>query len=76
MADPLGPEPLVAAFIPALNAARKVGGVVDKIPRDCRCEAIVVDGGSTVARNGFGVFRSELLRDPAERNLDKELAAT
>jgi cellulose synthase/poly-beta-1,6-N-acetylglucosamine synthase-like glycosyltransferase len=47
MPDPLGPEPLVAVIIPALNEAGKIGRVLDKIPRDGRFEAIVVDDGST-----------------------------
>ena len=47
MRDPIDPEPLVAVIIPALNEAGKVGRVLDKIPRDGRFEAIVVDDGST-----------------------------
>ena len=47
MPDPLGPEPLVAVIIPALNEAGKIGRVLDKLPRDGRFEAIVVDDGST-----------------------------
>ena len=43
--DPTGP--LVAVVIPALNEAGKIGRVLDKIPRDGRFEAIVVDDGST-----------------------------
>ena len=39
--------PLVAVVIPALNEAGKIGRVLDKIPRDGRFEAIVVDDGST-----------------------------
>jgi dolichol-phosphate mannosyltransferase len=39
--------PLVAAVIPALNEAGKIGRVLDKFPRDGRFEAIVVDDGST-----------------------------
>ena len=39
-------EPLVAVIIPALNEAGKIGRVLDKIPRDGRFEAIVVDDGS------------------------------
>jgi dolichol-phosphate mannosyltransferase len=39
-------EPLVAVVIPALNEAGKIGRVLDKIPRDGRFEAIVVDDGS------------------------------
>src|SRR5512135_3208076 len=38
--------PLVAVIIPALNEAGKIGRVLDKIPRDGRFEAIVVDDGS------------------------------
>lgn len=38
--------PLVAVVIPALNEAGKIGRVLDKIPRDGRFEAIVVDDGS------------------------------
>jgi dolichol-phosphate mannosyltransferase len=41
------PEPLVAVVIPALNEAGKIGRVLDKMPRDGRFEAIVVDDGST-----------------------------
>jgi glycosyltransferase involved in cell wall biosynthesis len=41
------PEPLVAVVIPALNEAGKIGRVLDKLPRDGRFEAIVVDDGST-----------------------------
>ena len=40
-------EPLVAVAIPALNEAGKIGRVLDKMPRDPRFEAIVVDDGST-----------------------------
>ncbi len=40
-------EPLVAIVIPALNEAGKIGRVLDKVPRDVRFEAIVVDDGST-----------------------------
>ena len=39
--------PLVAVIIPALNEAGKIGRVLDKMPRDGRFEAIVVDDGST-----------------------------
>lgn len=39
-------EPLVAVVIPALNEAGKIGRVLDKLPRDGRFEAIVVDDGS------------------------------
>ena len=39
-------EPLVAVVIPALNEVGKIGRVLDKIPRDGRFEAIVVDDGS------------------------------
>lgn len=38
--------PLVAVVIPALNEAGKIGRVLDKLPRDGRFEAIVVDDGS------------------------------
>jgi dolichol-phosphate mannosyltransferase len=47
MAGPLSPEPLVAVIIPALNEAGKIGRVLDRLPRDGRFEAIVVDDGST-----------------------------
>jgi dolichol-phosphate mannosyltransferase len=40
-------EPLAAVIIPALNEAGKIGRVLDKMPRDGRFEAIVVDDGST-----------------------------
>ena len=40
------PEPIVAVIIPALNDAGKIGRVLDKLPRDGRFEAIVVDDGS------------------------------
>ena len=40
-------QPLVAVVIPALNEAGKIGRVLDKMPRDARFEAIVVDDGST-----------------------------
>ena len=40
-------QPLVAVVIPALNEAGKIGRVLDKMPRDTRFEAIVVDDGST-----------------------------
>jgi dolichol-phosphate mannosyltransferase len=40
-------EPLVAVVIPALNEAGKIGRVLDKLPRDGRFEAIVVDDGSS-----------------------------
>lgn len=39
--------PLVAVVIPALNEEGKIGRVLDKLPRDDRFEAIVVDDGST-----------------------------
>jgi dolichol-phosphate mannosyltransferase len=42
-----GAEPIVAVIIPALNEAGKIGRVLDKLPRDGRFEAIVVDDGST-----------------------------
>ena len=38
--------PLVAVVIPALNERGKIGRVLDKLPRDGRFEAIVVDDGS------------------------------
>ena len=41
------PDPLVAVIIPGLNAAGKIGRVLDKIPRNGHFEAIVVDDGST-----------------------------
>ena len=40
-------QPLVAVIIPALNEAGKIGRVLDKMPRDGRFEAIVIDDGST-----------------------------
>ena len=40
-------EPHVAVIIPALNEAGKIGRVLDKLPRDGRFEAIVVDDGSS-----------------------------
>jgi dolichol-phosphate mannosyltransferase len=40
-------EPIVAVIIPALNEAGKIGRVLDKLPKDGRFEAIVVDDGST-----------------------------
>lgn len=40
-------EPLVAVIIPALDEAGKIGRVLDKMPRDPRFEAIVVDDGSS-----------------------------
>jgi dolichol-phosphate mannosyltransferase len=40
-------QPIVAVIIPALNEAGKIGRVLDKLPRDGRFEAIVVDDGST-----------------------------
>lgn len=46
MPTPSEPEPLVAVVIPALNEAGKIGRVLDKLPRDGRFEAIVVDDGS------------------------------
>ncbi len=39
-------SPLVAVVIPALNERGKIGRVLDKLPRDGRFEAIVVDDGS------------------------------
>ena len=39
--------PLVAVTIPALNEAGRIGRVIDKLPKDGRFEAIVVDDGST-----------------------------
>ena len=47
MTDARNAEPLVAVVIPALNEAGKIGRVLDKLPRDGRFEAIVVDDGST-----------------------------
>ena len=47
MGETFDPEPLVAVVIPALNEAGKIGRVLDKLPRDGRFEAIVVDDGST-----------------------------
>ena len=47
MAEPLSQDPIVAVIIPALNEEGKIGRVLDKIPRDGRFEAIVVDDGST-----------------------------
>ncbi len=44
---PIDDQPLVAVVIPALNEAGKIGRVLDKMPRDGRFEAIVVDDGST-----------------------------
>lgn len=40
-------QPLVGVVIPALNEAGKIGRVLDRMPRDPRFEAIVVDDGST-----------------------------
>jgi dolichol-phosphate mannosyltransferase len=45
--DPDTGTPLVAVVIPALNEAGKIGRVLDKLPRNGRFEAIVVDDGST-----------------------------
>lgn len=47
MDAPTTTEPIVAVIIPALNEAGKIGRVLDKMPRDGRFEAIVVDDGST-----------------------------
>jgi dolichol-phosphate mannosyltransferase len=44
---PASAEPIVAVIIPALNEAGKIGRVLDKMPKDGRFEAIVVDDGST-----------------------------
>ncbi len=46
-AEPIITQPLVAVVIPALNEAGKIGRVLDKLPRDGRFEAIVVDDGSS-----------------------------
>ncbi len=40
-------ETIVAVIIPALNESGKIGRVLDKLPRDVRFEAIVVDDGSS-----------------------------
>jgi glycosyltransferase involved in cell wall biosynthesis len=40
-------QPIVAVIVPALNESGKIGQVLDKLPRDGRFEAIVVDDGST-----------------------------
>lgn len=40
-------DPLVAVVIPALDEAGKIGRVLDRMPRDGRFEAIVVDDGSS-----------------------------
>jgi dolichol-phosphate mannosyltransferase len=40
-------EPLVGVIIAALNETGKIGRVLDKMPRDGRFEAIVVDDGSS-----------------------------
>ena len=45
--EPTDRQPLVAVVIPALNEAGKIGRVLDKMPKDGRFEAIVVDDGST-----------------------------
>ena len=45
--QPASASPMVAVVIPALNEAGKIGRVLDKMPRDGRFEAIVVDDGST-----------------------------
>lgn len=45
--DPLASRAMVAVVIPALNEAGKIGRVLDKMPRDGRFDAIVVDDGST-----------------------------
>lgn len=47
LAQTISSEPLVAVIIPALNEAGKIGRVLDKLPRDGRFEAIVVDDGSS-----------------------------
>jgi dolichol-phosphate mannosyltransferase len=47
MVPETGRGPLVAVVIPALNEAGRIGNVIDKIPKDGRFEAIVVDDGST-----------------------------
>jgi dolichol-phosphate mannosyltransferase len=47
VSESAGPQPIVAVVIPALNEAGKIGRVLDKLPRDGRFEAIVVDDGST-----------------------------
>jgi UDP-glucose 4-epimerase len=39
-------EPIVAVIVPALNEARKIGRVLDKMPDDPRFEVIVVDDQS------------------------------
>ena len=44
--DPVS-QPIVAVVIPALNEAGKIGRVLDKMPKDGRFEAIVIDDGST-----------------------------
>lgn len=44
--SPQTSAPLVAVIIPALNEAGKIGRVLEKMPRDGRFEAIVVDDGS------------------------------
>jgi dolichol-phosphate mannosyltransferase len=46
-ADAFSAPPLVAVVIPALNEAGKIGRVLEKMPKDGRFEAIVVDDGST-----------------------------
>ena len=45
-------SPLVAVVIPALNEAGKIGRVLDKMPKDGRFEAIVVDDGSSTTVQG------------------------
>jgi len=71
MAGPLGQDPLVAVVIPALNEAGKIGRVLDKIPRDGRFEAIVVDDGST---DGTGDLRRAVAVF-ARRRPDRDSAA-
>ena len=44
---PARTQPIVAVIVPALNEDGKIGRVLDKLPRDGRFEAIVVDDGST-----------------------------
>ena len=45
---------IVAVIIPALNEAGKIGRVLDKLPRDGRFTAIVVDDSSTITAHAPG----------------------
>ena len=62
-----GARPLVAVVIPALTRPGKIGRVLDKLPRDGRFEAIVVDDGSDRRDRRRGPRPRRRRRPPSRR---------